>query len=198
MIVHNAICGKASEAWLIWEGVTRLIRTLRPDCNPQKSADDNPSTINKLEQFGLLSSPKITDKQELRRARGGRLDLIAQVFWTTLQVMMTLWLLLRSLAIALMHASSIPARPCRVGKAATLDKVRVSAVVPDSRPNPQHTILTSSEKRPVVKMHVWTCISRFTAIERRMPWLSGILCLIQWLSLYGPVGLCRTNSTLDR
>ena len=198
MIVHNAVCGKASEAWLIWEGVTKLIRALRPDLNPQTPADDSPSSINKLEQFGLLSSAKIADKQELRRARGGRLDLIAQVFWTTLQVMMTVWLLLRSFAIALMHASSIPARAGRVGKAATSDKVRVSAVVPDSRPSPQHTILTSSEKRPVVKMQAWTCISRLTAIERRMPWLSGLLSLMQWLSLYGPGGLCKTNSTLDR
>ena len=198
MIVHNAICGKASESWLIWEGVTKLIYALRPDHIPQTPADDRPSSIDKLEQFGLLSSGKIADKQELQRARGGRFDLIAQVFWTTLQVLMTLWLLLRAFATALMHASSIPARPGRVVKAAASDKVRASAVAPDSRPNPQHTILTNSEQRPVVRMQVWTCISRLTAIDRRMPWLSGLLSLVQWLSLYGPGGLGRTNSTLDR
>lgn len=198
MIVHNAICGRASESWLIWEGVTKVIRALRPDYVPQTPADEGQSSINKLEQFGLLSSATIADQTELRRARGGRLDLIAQVFWTTVQIIMTLWLFLRAFVIALMHASSIPARPGRSRKAALSDKVRVSAVVPDSLPNPQHTILTSIEKRPVVRMQVWTCISRLTAIERRMPWLSGLLSLVQWLSLYGPGGLCKTNSTLDR
>ena len=199
MIVHNAICGKASEAWLIWEGVTKLIRALRPDLHPHTPADDaSPSSINKLEQFGLLSSATFNEKQDLQRARGRRVDFIAQVFWTTLQVLMTAWLLLRSFTIALMHASSIPARQGRVGNIATPDKVPVSAVAPDIRPSPQHTILTSSEKRPVVSMKVWTCISRLTAIEERMPWLSGLLSLFQWLSLYGPGGLCRANSTLDR
>jgi hypothetical protein len=199
MIVHNAICGKASEAWLIWEGATKLIRALRPDLHPHTLADDaSPSSINKLEQFGLLSSAALNEKQDRQRARGGRVDFIAQVFWTTLQALMTAWLLLRSFAIALMRASSIPARQGRVGKTATLNQVPVSAVAPGSRPSPQHTILTSSEKRPVMSMKVWTCISRLTAIEERMPWFSGLLSLFQWLLLYGPGGLCRTNSTLDR
>ena len=199
MIVFNTLCAKASEAWLIWEGVTKLIRALRPDLYPPPTpADASPSSINKLEQFGLLSSAKFNEKQDLQRPRGGRLDLIAQVLWATIQLIVTTWLLLRSVTIALMHASSIPARRARVRRTATEDKVPVSAVAPASRPSPQHTILTSSEKRPVVSMKVWTCIAQLSAIELRMPWLSGLLSLLQWLSLYGPGGLCTTNSALDR
>lgn len=198
MIVFNALCGKASEAWLSWEGVTKLVRALRPDLHPSTPADDNPSSINKLEQFGLLSSTTFDEKQHLPQPRGGRVDLIAQVFWTTLQVVVTAWLLLRSFTIALMHASSIPARQGREVKAATPIKVPLRAVAPASRPSPQHTTITSSEKRPVVSMAIWTCVSRLTTIELRMPWLSGFISLLQWLSLYGPGGLCRTNSTLDR
>ena len=199
MIVFNALCGKASEAWLIWEGVTKLIRALQPNLHSSSApADDTPSSINKLEQFGLLSSAKSNEKLDQYRPRGGRLDFIDQVFWATLQVMVTAWLLLRSFTIALMHASSIPARRGQVRGTAAPDKVRVSAVAPVSRPSPQHTILTSSEKRPVVSMKVWTCISRLTAIEYRMPWLLGFLSLLQWLSLRGPGELCVTNSALDR
>lgn len=198
MIVFNALCGKASEAWLIWEGVTKLIRALRPNLHSLSPADDTPSSINKLEQLGLLSSAKSNEEQDLQRPRGGRLDIIAQVFWATLQIIVTTWLLLRSFTVALMHASSIPARQGRLGKVPTTDKVRVSAVAPARSPIPQHTILTSIDKRPLVSMKVWTCIARLTTIELRMPWLSGLLSLLQWLSLYGPGKICTTNSTLDR
>ena len=198
LIVHNALCGKASEPWVLLEGVTKLIPILRPDFNRPLSADASSPSISRLEQFGLLSSAKATQSRDLQRPPRRRLDAIAQVFWSILQLSITIWLLLRSFAFALMQASSIPARHNRVGRSETEHKVRISAVAPDSRPSPQHTILTGCEKRPVVSMKVWTCVSRLTAIEQRMPWLSGFLSLLQWLSLYGPGGLCRTNSILDR
>ena len=198
MIVHKAMCGRACEAWLLWEGVTKLIKTMLPDFNRRQSADEISPPINKLEQFGLLSSANATEGQDLREAQRGRLDTITQAFWSVLQLTLITWLFLRSFAIALMHASSIPARHSRVEKLEISDKVHVSAVAPESRPSPQHTILGGCDKRPVISLKVWTCISRMTAIEQRMPWLSGFLSLVQWLSLYGPGGICRTNSVLDR
>lgn len=195
MIVHNAMCGRASEPWVLWEGVTKLLNSLRPVRTSLTEASPSPTT--KLEQLGLIPSTEAADSSDLQKNQHRRLDAIAQVCWTTLQVIAMAWLFLRSFVTALMHASSIQARQGRVGRMKTSDKVPISAVAPDSRPNvPQHTILC--DRRPVIDMRVWTCISRLTLIEKRMPWLSGALSLFQWLSLRGPGGFCDTNSALDR
>ena len=200
MIVHNAICSRASEAWMVWEGVTKIINALRPDFstnNRQVPPDVTSSPINRLEQFGLLSSSQAKEGEDLQRAQRGWLHAIAQAFWATLQFTTITWLLLRSFVTALMHASSVPAREeTRVGTMRMSDKVRVSAVTPGSRPNPDHE---GYDKRPaIVSLKVWTCISRLTSIERRMPWFSGFVSLLQWLSLYGPGALCDSDSLLDR
>ena len=198
MIVHNAICGRASEPWLLWEGVTKLVKVLRPDSKRRSTAYGISTPTSKLEQFGLLSSVKAHESHDLQTAQRGWLDSIAQVFWSVLQITAIAWLLLRSFTIALMHASSIPARHSRLQSMNTPSKVHISAVAPEGRPNPQHITPQDCEKRPVVGMRVWTCVSRLTAIELRMPWVSGVLSLIQWLSLHGPGGLCKTNSVVDR
>ena len=201
MIVHNAICGKASESWILWEGVSKLIASLRVDITQQPKRELAVSPINKLEQFGLLSSAEAPKGEDLRNAQQRRSHLVAQGFWSILQFTSMLWLILRSLVTALMHASSIPARSTRRGTRKRSDKLHVSAVDPASRPgrpSPQDPFFPGYDKRPVIRMAVWTCISRLTSLEQRMPWLSGILSLLQWLSLYGPGKVCSTNGALDR
>ena len=198
MIVHKAMCDKASQPWIIWEGVTKLIYSLRPGVNQQTSADVSSSSINRLEQFGLLSSGKANQGLDRQKDQRGLFHTMAQLFWASLQVTALVWLLLRSFVIALMHASSIPTRQNRISRTKSPDKVQVSAVDPASRPSPQYTIEGHYEKRPVVTMRIWTCIATLTVIERRMPWFSGFLSLLQWLSLHGPGRLCRTDSLLDR
>ncbi|KAK3106708.1 hypothetical protein LTR53_018223, partial [Teratosphaeriaceae sp. CCFEE 6253] len=53
IIVRNAVLVKASEPWLLWEGVTKLLHTLGPRPPPPK--DTASSQSSRLEQFGLLS-----------------------------------------------------------------------------------------------------------------------------------------------
>ena len=198
MIVHNAICGRASEAWVLWEGVTKFIYALRPDLNVHvmKSADGTSSQINRLEQFGLLSSSQATGGEDRQSRPRGGLDSIARVFWSTLQFGALAWLAFRSFVMALMRASSsLRAQESRDELLKTSDKVRISANAGDYRPSPH---CEGSERRPVVEFRVWTCISRLTSIEQRMPWLSGFISFFQWLGVCGPGQLCSTNSTLDR
>src|ERR1700761_5277781 len=47
MIVHKALCEKASQPWIIWEGVTKLINSVRPELNPQGSVLATSSSINR-------------------------------------------------------------------------------------------------------------------------------------------------------
>lgn len=202
MIVHRVLCQRVSEPWLLWEGVTKVIYVLRPDLVPQlRPSSEVPSPVGRLEQFGLLSSHQAATSHDQRASRTGRLDSIAVAFWTALQFATLGWLFLRSSVSALMHASSLPARSSHAHGGKTSEQPPATAVVPpDDGPDP-HLQVTRDDcglKRPVVRMRVWTCISRLTALDQRMPWLSGVLSLLQWLTLKGPGQVCRTDGALDR
>ena len=198
IIVQKAICGRASEAWTIWEGVSKIISILRPNATRLQPANLAPSPINKLHEFGLLSPSDTPRGEDLQHAQPGRLQSITQFFWSTLQLTFMVSLILRSLVSALMHASSVPARPNprRISKAS--DRLPVSAVDAASLPRTEELEPQGHEKRPVVSLAVWTCISRLSSLQLRMPWLSGFLSLLQWVCLYGPGQVCSTNSALDR
>ena len=199
MIVRNAICGKGSEAWVIWEGVTKLIySTMRPRESQQRLASDTEPSINKLEQFGLLSSTKARSDDDPQTAQQQWTTVIAQVLWSILHFVSLVWLLLRSLARALMHESSIPARSSPDRDTITSNKLFVTAAEADSLPSPEQPLDQGGDKRPVVSMRVWSCISKLTSLEHRMPWMFGFLSLLRWLSLYGPGKVCQTNGVLDR
>lgn len=199
MIVHNAICGKGSEAWVLWEGVTKLTNSLiRAVPTQQHHVDDTSSPVNKLEQFGLLSSTQVKQHEDLQKDQHSRFHAISQAFWSTLHILSLVWLLLRFLAKALMQESSIPARSSRGRKVKRSDKLSVTAVGADDRPSPPHSLRDRGDQRPVVSMRVWSCISKLTALEHRMSWGFGLLSLFQWLLIYGPGKLCGTNGALDR
>jgi len=197
MIVRHALCSKASEPWIIWEGVTKLLNTLSRGQDQNVPATSLPA--GRLEQFGLLSATTSSEKRDLIDAQHqGRLDAIAWAFWRSLQMIAVGWLLLRSFVTALMHGSSIPARQPRSAKDRLPNKVRVRAVDAADRPVPQHTIMEAYDKRAVISMRAWSCISTSFRMEQRMPWLCGLVSLLRWILLFGPGRLCETNSILDR
>ena len=200
IIVLNAICGKASEAWVIWEGVTKLIYSAtRSSPSQQRPAEDSSPEINTLEPFGLLSSAETRQRQDLQNAQRRWIDAIAHNFWSILHFLSMAWLLLRFLAKALMHESSIPARSIQGGRGQMSDKLSVTALEADYRPDPQQSLLDQGgDRRPVVSMRLWSCISTLTSLEQRMPGAFGLLSLSQWFSIHGPGKLCRTNGVLDR
>lgn len=197
MIVHNGLCGKASEPWLIWEGVTKVIYSVRPDLSPPK-AESESARIDRLELYGLLTDAE-SGSQAPRPPLGRRsADAVAQVFWSVVQCIALIWLLLRGSATALMHAKSLPMRSSHgtrktapVQNDYALDIDRDLGRLDGGRSNP-------SQDRPIAAMAVWACLTRLTCLHQSMPWLTGLLSLLQWLSLHGPGQVCGTNSRLDR
>lgn len=194
-ILFNALCERASEAWVIWEGVTKLIHILlRPIPTQQIPADESndASSISKLEEFGLLSSAETKSHvNQLNTVPRGRLETISHIFWTVLYIVSTAWLLLRSLVRGLMHASSLPARPAQHIKSKTSNKLSLTAVEPNDDP-------TSGSPPPVVGMRIWSCIARLISLDHRMPWLFGLISLVQWMALKGPGQICQPNGAVDR
>ncbi|KXL49798.1 hypothetical protein M433DRAFT_74706 [Acidomyces richmondensis BFW] len=56
MIIHKSVLGKISQPWLIWEGVTKAIYSLRSISQPTQGQETSP--ISRLDQYGLLSTEK--------------------------------------------------------------------------------------------------------------------------------------------
>lgn len=203
MIVHRVICQRVSEAWLIWEGITKAVRTLTlPTAGTQQPANNDVSSkANRLEQFGLLSSKEAANgHQQPQQMRRSPFDAIVQFISTALRICALSWSLLQSLVAALMQANSIPTRSSQGQQTATSVKLPVSAVdPPEDRPDGYPQMLRPGYvKQPIIKLTIWTCISRLSALDQRMPWLSGMLSLLQWLLLRGPGRVGDTDGILDR
>jgi hypothetical protein len=199
MIFHNGICGKACESWLIWEGVTKTIYAVRPDLIPEPQPAEAPQ-VNRLTQFGLVS--KDDNNPPVRQSKYPRLDALSQAFWAVLQSLWLAWVLLRSSITVLMQASSLPVRsshPKSVESERSLnvDVIDHSSDLDMGTPHPSFPA-SDSRKVPVLGMTLWTCLSKLTRLQDRMPWLIGTISLVQWLLLYGPGRLCCTDSRLDR
>lgn len=198
MIFHNGICGKACESWLIWEGVTKVIYVVRPDLVPAPEQPDSPQ-VNRLEQFGLAAED---GDLPVQRSDQSRIDVLKQSFWTLVQSMWLAWLFLRSVMTALMHASSLPMRSTcpqsyKLGGATKMGLVDDSSDL-DGDTAESHGSSPDSQKLPMLGMTIWPCLSTLARLQDRMPWLTGMMSLTQWLLLHGPGQVCRTDSRLDR
>lgn len=189
MIFHNGICGKACEPWLIWDGIAKLLRTLRPSEDRRKQAPESLSpSVNDHRYSGDAPASRRSQRYDWLH---WRFDVAINTFWTVLQVMMMLWTFLRCTTIALMRASSIQARALPPMQTLYGSTGTSAASLPSLDK-------TRMETRPIIDMHVWGCMSELFMLHRRAPWLSGFLSLLRCLALYGPGQVGCANSRLDR
>nr|POF17355.1 hypothetical protein CFP56_65222 [Quercus suber] len=192
MVFHNALCGKVTEPWLLWDGITKLIYVLVPSSRPPVEAAPLPTS--RLDKFGLLSASGRLSDESMQSTQHGRVDAIVNAFWSTVQYALLTWTLLRSIFTALIYASSLPMRSSGVNRRGS--PARRHSVSSD---DPKRQASSASESSiPIVNMALWTCICRLTSFEQRMPWLTGVVSLCQWLSLHGPGQICRANGPIDR
>ncbi|KAF2214944.1 hypothetical protein CERZMDRAFT_66179 [Cercospora zeae-maydis SCOH1-5] len=199
LIFHNGICGKACEPWLLWDGITKLLRAMRSSDTAHKTPQNKGPHTNSSSQREALelltAAPASNASHEQLRPRR-RFEVITHTFWTVIQAVMTIWLLVRTFTLAMMQASSIPARPVR--SSPTSDGLIGASDEPQPTPKEGQSARLDGETRPIIGMHVWECTSKLLMLEQRTPWLSGMLSLLQWTGLHGPGQVCSTNSRLDR
>ena len=194
LIFHNGICGKACEPWLLWDGITKLLRALRPHGAVQERTSD--SSTDRLDDYRRSGDTPASARPRGYEWLRQRFDVVVCAFWAVIQLIMMLWLFMRSASLAIMHASSIQARALRPLQSIGGSTGKPAASSP--RLDKTHGIHTSIETRPIIAMHVWGCMSELLMLRKRAPWLSGMLSLLRHLALYGPGQICCTNSRLDR
>ena len=52
--------------------------------------------------------------------------------------------------------------------------------------------------RPVLNYRLYSMMSQLLDLPRRMPWVTGMLALVQYMVVAGPGGIGDTGSVLDR
>lgn len=163
-ILGNAIGGKLSEGYFIWETITKIVTLVKARVRPKATGEEiEVDTRSRLEKFGLLS--------ERREATGsqkdGKRSAFSTVFWLVLQYFYMLFVGIRFIIHGFIAASSGPAR-----SASSSNKAAASS--------PSKSVQALRSARPLLNFRVLSLISAILDLPLRMPWLGGSLSLLQY------------------
>ncbi|KEZ42610.1 hypothetical protein SAPIO_CDS5851 [Scedosporium apiospermum] len=177
-IIGNVIANKASQPWLIWEGLAILARNITEGKRrrPKRRDNDQPSSASAGRGFsaqGLLSSV---------------------IHW-----MFLAFVSIQFLVTTLVTASSFPRRG---GRSFSENGDLTSQSSPDYTSTPDASSLekgdpVTSAKVPLVDFRIWPCIANLIELQSRMPWLAGTLSMLQLGLLDGPGRIGDVDRTMD-
>jgi len=193
MILGGGIGGKASEPWLLWEGITKIaevIQTKLPKNKAQVRVERSNSDL-------MDSVPLNLTGKRARSWKFGRS--LHKTFWLVLQYGYVAFTAIRFFIITLATASSLPSRitPTTKITGSTLANDRMEPLESTSPATSSATRQIPS-KQPIVKMKIWSCASSLLDLDARMPWLNATLSFLQWASLTGPGEVGNTDGMVDK
>lgn len=183
MILGGGIGGKASEPWMIWEGITKIVEVIQSKLPKPKEQ------INNEKSYCLDDSKPSTKFWNL----GGS---IQKFFWQVLQYGFFAFTAIRFIIITMATSSSLPSRivPSRkmTGSVGSID---------DMEPPTDINATSDSgvpSKQPILNMKIWSCASCLLDVDGRMPWLSATLSMLRWGAIVGPGGIGNTDGMIDK
>lgn len=185
MIIGNGIGGKASEPWVLWEGIMKGAEISKEvpsqDAQAQGRLDASEKPIS--EQSGHNTNHLVVSLQK--------------TFWLVLQYMFVAFTILRFIINAIATSSSLPSRlPSNVSVGSQEEnQSRTKSSYEEIEPS-KFTPPPSVE--PIISMKVWSCISRLLDLDIRMPWVSASIKMLQWGGLQGPGMVGNTDGMLDK
>lgn len=185
MILGGGIGGKASEPWLLWEGITKIVEVIQSKLSKPKVqvSHDDPYPLDVTGQ-----------RTKLWRIGGSA----QKSFWQILQYAFLAFTAIRSIIIALATSSSLPSRII------STRKITGSATLKDNLEPPID--LSSSvasdnlapSKRAILNMKIWSCASSLLDLDGHMPWLCATLSMLQWTATAGPGRIGDTDGMIDK
>ncbi len=180
-ILGNAIGGKLSEGYFIWQNITKMVTLVKVRIQSKATGEEiEVDTRSRLEKFGLLS--------ERSEAAGSQKDskrsAFSTAFWLVLQYIYMLFVAIRFVVQGLVSASSRPARSASPSNRAAASSLSTS-------------VQAQRSARPLLEFRGFSLISAILDLPLRMPWLSGSLSLLQY-QLTGAFKLGATDGILDK
>ncbi|KAG8166144.1 hypothetical protein KVR01_004696 [Diaporthe batatas] len=179
MIIGGVVAKKVSEPWMIWTGLTILSDVLE---RKQKDA-----------RRSRMTSGRSPGGQGARRLS------IPGLFWSLVHYVFAFTTLVRVLVMTLATSRNLPSRR-RVWPLSTNESGRYGGGSARTKPGAQSPAELSSgaAETPVLAFSIWTTISNWLEMDRRMPWLCGNLSMVQWLAIAGPGRVAGFDGVVDR
>ena len=191
MILGNGIGGKASEGWLIWEGLTKVVLTAKARIHHRAGGEQlKVDTRSRLEKFGLLSERPEQDEQDPMSAAASnkrqRSSVLVEIFWRVLQYGYLAFVAMRFIVAGLIAASSPTPRSFSTPAAEV------------TRPGGPGQAGEAVGKKPIVTFRLVGLVSTVLDLNDRMPWLSGCGALLQYHLVGGVSRVAAVDGVLDR
>ncbi|KAJ5678914.1 hypothetical protein N7462_007158 [Penicillium macrosclerotiorum] len=178
LILGREVAGRICEGWFLWESITKATTAALRHKTSEDSNSASDTSVNRLERFGLLSE-KDDSASSPKRAQSRTTAWI----WNVLQGIYLGYVALRFIATGLFRVASNPGPGPGYSHGAGVS-------FPAATPGPLSKGGTSHHHLPMVL--------QLLGISHRMPWLSGLLALVQHQVLAGPGRLGDTGGVLDR
>lgn len=193
MILGDGIGGKASEPWLLWEGITKIaevIQTHMPKSKAQVRVERSNSDLTNSNPWDLTGGK--TKSWKIGRS-------IHKTFWLVLQYAFIAFTAVRFFILTLATASSLPSRISPTNKITGSPVANSHMDILDST-NAETSSRTRqvSSKQPILQMKIWSCASHLLDLDARMPWLSATISFLQWTAFTGPGEIGNTDGMVDK
>lgn len=176
LIIGNVIANKASQPWLLYEGICITARVIH-----EKRAKA-PETID------LIAEPLDVVDPAVKQRRGWSAQAI---FVSIIHLGILLVGMIRFIASTLVMTTSLEPRGTFDDKKVVTDDAKID------NPPPK-TGIVSVTKAPIMTFRIWSCVGNLIEFGHRMPWLFGFLSLLQLGAVEGPGRIAGLDGPVDR
>ncbi|MCJ1432207.1 hypothetical protein MMC27_001563 [Xylographa pallens] len=184
LILGNGIGGKACEAWVIWEGITKLVESVKARVERNATGEEiEANTRSRLEKFGLVSE---TNGKAHEYMKINRSTAASETFWRILQYGYLTFLVLRFTILGFLAAYTHPPRP-----------LTSSPHGRDEGAAGARTVPALSSSRPLLGFRIFSVISLLLDLSHRTPWFVGWLCLVRHHLVRRPLCLGADGGLVD-
>lgn len=180
-IIGNVIANKASQPWLIYEGLSILARNAQRK-KRQKGRSETTHRRSRSEPIIQTAPPPPTNP-------------ISGFLFSLLHWAFLAYSSIRLLVTTLASASSFPPRaPPPKGHLTSGDGPSDDAGPRDGSP----VSSGAPSKAPVADFRIWACAANLIDLRVRMPWLGGAFSMMQLGLLEGPGRIAGLDGVVDR
>ncbi|KAM0343267.1 hypothetical protein ACHAPU_008717 [Fusarium lateritium] len=176
LIIGNVIANKASQPWMLYEGICITARVLQ----------------QKREQGAAVAAKQDESSEPKLDVKGRRAWSVRSMFLGVIQLAMLVVASLRFITTALVMASSLPAR------ITPIDEKEALADHDMPSDNSAKSRSLDYTKAPILSCRLWTCLGNLLELSLRMPWLDGFLSLLQYGAVNGPGRIAGHDGPVDR
>ena len=181
LILGNGVGGKACEAWVIWEGITKLVESVKARVERNATGEEiEANTRSRLEKFGLVSE---TNGKAHEHMKINRSTAASEAFWRILQYGYLAFLVMRFTILGFFAAYTHPSRPLTSS--------------PHGRDEGARTVAALSTSRPLLGFRIFSLISLLLDLSHRAPWFVGWLCLVRHHLVRRPLHLGADGGLID-